>query len=428
MLNILAIIELFLYDICLLCIGVRLLDGEYTKRKILISLIPFIPLSLSMIWVDGDTHGILCGIFNIVIIFLAKYCLKNIRLFSLAYAYFFMFLLNFLFLNCIFSVFSLTESVTWYIELAVNLISAVLCMIVCFTGSGTKVRYVIIHTQKSIKLLLMAILLCCTIISIFTNNGVTINETGSRFAAIKVLLITLIALLCLAMPFLISYSVANKDMKKLTEEYREQIRAQSEQYMLLSEANYELRRFRHDYKNLLIGLNKLIQEGNNQDALKMIEQQNTRLTSSFIKYDTGNGIVDALLTDKQKQAEKIHTTITFEGAVPPDSIDAADLCVIFGNTIDNAIEACGKIKGKEEKTISVESVCNSGFIFIIITNPVVKKVDLKGKLPETTKSDKNKHGFGLYSLSNVVKHYDGELSCECSDNQFQISIGFGIID
>ena len=230
----------------------------------------------------------------------------------------------------------------------------------------------------------------------------------------------------LSILFLISYSLTNNYLMKLSKDYEKQIRVQSEHYVQLANATQELRCFKHDYNNMRLGITALIREKRIVEALDVLDNQKIDITTTFLKYDTGNGIVDALLTDKQRQADNINTTITFEGAVPRDSIEAVDLCIIFGNPLDNAIEACAEIDAEAPKEIHISCACNSGFVFIEITNPVQKKVEIRGNLPETTKPDKEMHGFGLYSLEKVIKKYDGEVTCECDETIFKLSMELSI--
>ena len=211
-------------------------------------------------------------------------------------------------------------------------------------------------------------------------------------------------------------------MKKRSEEFEKQLRIQLKQYEALSASNQEIRRFRHDYRNMSIGLKKLIEEGRNKEALEMLEQLDKTLDNAMIKYDTGSGIVDALLTDKQNRAEKSNTIIRFEGTIPGDRIEPADLCVIFGNTLDNAIEACGRMNTVEQKLITVNSVYKGGCVVILITNPVDHKIEFSGDIPLTTKKDKKHHGFGLYSLKMVVKRYSGNVTFDCADDKFSVSV------
>lgn len=220
--------------------------------------------------------------------------------------------------------------------------------------------------------------------------------------------------------------MSNKQIKKISENYMNQIESQSRFYSQLSKSYFELRKFKHNYNNTSIGLKKLLEDGNIKEALELLKTQDDELKLLSIQFDTGSGIVDALLTDKQKQADNINTTITFEGSVPGEAIEAVDLCIIFGNPLDNALEACAKIDAEAPIEIHISCACNSGFIFIDITNPVKNKVEIRGNLPETTKPDKEMHGFGLYSLEKVIKKYDGEVTCECDETTFKLSMEFSI--
>ncbi len=417
-----SFIESVLYYICMLTVSVKLLDAEYSKIKIGVSFLIFVPVIIAAIFCDQETMITIQGIFQFIEIITAKLCIKKVRILSIASVYCFLFMLNIM-LESVPGIFlTLNESQRSKVEFSVNIMTFIACMIICFTKLRIKTGQILKFTSKTVKRLVLSLLLCCAISVAIVTDTLDHSNASYQIQAIKIMFLIIITLLSLALPVMILYSVTNKHIKNQAENYERQINAQSEHYALLSESNFELRRFRHDYKNMCIGLSKLISKGKNDEALKMLEKQNLNISPSLTLFDTGNGIVDALLADKQKQADKINTRISFEGAVPSDAIKPTDLCVIFGNTVDNAIEACQKIETTDKKIISVSCICRSGFVFIRITNPVVQKVRLNGHIPETTKTDKNHHGLGLYSLDKVVRQYDGEVSFECDDKEFSVSV------
>ena len=181
----------------------------------------------------------------------------------------------------------------------------------------------------------------------------------------------------------------------------------------------------------MIGVTKYIHDGNIKEVESMFNYFDSSLkqvSQSLIKYDTGNGIVDAILTEKQEKATTINTVITFNGTITANGIAATDLCVIFGNTLDNAIEACEKFNSNEEKSILVTCKCSSGFMFLTIVNPVVKNIEIHNNVIQTTKQNKSNHGFGLYSLQKIVDKYDGTLNISCKDCLFKIKVVMNYID
>ena len=423
---IISLIESILYYICMLIISVKLFDAEYSKIKVGISFLFFFPIIIATVFCDNNTISTVHGIFLFVEIITARLCLKKIRILTITSVYFFLFLLNVM-LGSIPGIFiTPDEPQRCMIEFLINITTFVVCMIICFTKFRIKTKQILKFTSKIVKGLILSLLFFCNILVSAMTNETFYRDPHKLISIIKITFVIIIVLLSLALPVMILYSITNKYIKNQTENYEKQINAQSEHYALLSESNFELRRFRHDYKNMCIGLSKLISEGKNTEALEILEKQNLNINPQLTLFDTGNGIVDALLTDKQKHADKINTHISFEGAVPPSAIKPTDLCVIFGNTLDNAIEACHKIETSDEKTISVSCNCRSGFVFIKIINPVAQKVQLNGHIPETTKTDKKHHGLGLYSLDKVAKQYDGEVNFECDEKEFSVSIEFAL--
>lgn len=223
--------------------------------------------------------------------------------------------------------------------------------------------------------------------------------------------------------------LSNFYLKSQNENFKKDINVQAKHYSDLAKANYELRRFRHDFNNIKIGLEKALNDNDCRAALSIIENNNYDIQNAaytILEFDTGNGIVDAILSDKQIKANKSNAKIVFAGSVPPASIAPDNLCVLFGNTIDNAIEACERIPGTTEKIISVSCKCSNGFAFISITNPVVEDVKVRGNNIETTKEDKTSHGYGLYSLNKIIKNLDGSLNLSCADRIFKVEIDISI--
>ena len=218
---------------------------------------------------------------------------------------------------------------------------------------------------------------------------------------------------------------SNSRLKKQNADFEKQIEAQAEHYRHLAEANAEVRRFRHDFKNLRFALVKLLSEGKKTEALAVMQEFGETLDSGkrfVMLFDTGNGIADALLTDKLHRAKQSNALISFEGAIPNSALLPTDLCVLLGNTIDNAIEACEKLPEEFERNIAVECNCSSGFLFLTIRNPIHKPVDIVDNRVTTTKKDNALHGFGISSLHKVAKKYDGTVKLDAKGGYFTVNV------
>ena len=161
------------------------------------------------------------------------------------------------------------------------------------------------------------------------------------------------------MPILMLIAISHSQLKTQNIMYKQQLHAQAEHYQKQAENSYEIKKFKHDFKNIIIGVESLIAQGDYARASEMIQNFRNAIDASSlnIKYTTGSEILDALLTDKQSIATQYNTTIQFDGCLPKNILSPTDLCIIFGNTIDNAIEACQKIDSQEPKEITID--CNS---------------------------------------------------------------------
>lgn len=211
--------------------------------------------------------------------------------------------------------------------------------------------------------------------------------------------------------------------KEISDILSEQIEKQLEHYNKVNKIYAEFRSFRHDFKNHILCIGGLISEGENEKALEYINEIEDMATLEKREYDTGNIMVDALLSDKNAKAGTIGAKVVFEGFVPTMGISNADLCVIFSNAVDNAIEACAKGNTDIDKIITIHSDFRQGCYFIKFENPVFEEVNFGGKNKLiTSKSDKEHHGFGVANILNTVDKYAGNTDIGVKDGEFCLDI------
>jgi len=195
-----------------------------------------------------------------------------------------------------------------------------------------------------------------------------------------------------------------------------QMQAQDDHYKEFLQANEDLRSFKHDFDQMTLGIIGCAKNDDMLGVLQVARESRRRIESRELKYKTGNFGIDALLTDMQTKAEKSGAEIDFDGLIPNEYVSTLDLCLILGNALDNAIEACAKLPDK--KTIWVESHMNNGYLLMCVINPVIEDAIIIDNMIATTKEDKEKHGYGLISISRAVSKYRGEYKLTCADKVF----------
>lgn len=418
------IIESVLYLICLACINKKIFDVNiFRKERIFFIAVIYSFLIVIINILDFD---IFLYAFQAIQILQILALSKKSTFKKILATYVFIYSISMILSITLRCIVYFTDFVFLIVDLMINVSIFTLCIIFCFNK----------RICEKIKKILECIpdsIICLTVISLFVsavlmslimiNPYLSLNNSWNIMVRISLVLLSLFV--CTTFPLLIIITLSNSYLKAQNEAFQRDIEAQAKHYSDLAKANYELRRFKHDFNNIKIGLEKTLSDNDCEEALSILKNGNYNAqtaSAKMLEFDTGNGIVDALLSDKQSKADKYHTKIVFSGSVPPRSIAPTDLCVLFGNTLDNAIEACEKFEDDTEKIVSVSCKCNSGFAFISITNPVVENVPVSKNSVASTKADKASHGYGLYSLNKTVKKLGGSLNISCSDNVFKVEI------
>lgn len=143
---------------------------------------------------------------------------------------------------------------------------------------------------------------------------------------------------------------------------------------------------------------------------------------------TGNEALDLILTEKSLLCRKNRITLScFADCSRLGFISNADLYGLFGNIIDNAMEAVIKIEDETKREINIVVKNVNSFISIEVENYYdgEMKLDDSG-MPITTKKNKNYHGFGLKSVSLIVAKYGGDLKISVGKEIFSLCILFSV--
>lgn len=254
-------------------------------------------------------------------------------------------------------------------------------------------------------------------------NQLTLENVQFQSAVTKIFTVITIFVMIFIIGSLVFNCISRAYFENVSSILEKQVNEQVDYYKKIDKIDKDLRDFRHDYKNHMICVQSLIEAKEYAEATEYLEGITLHKTILSRGFSSGNSIADVLLSDKSEWAEKVGAEIQFEGVIY-ENIPPADLCTILSNAIDNAIEACEKIQSNEQKIISVKCSYIKRIQFIDITNPVSEDVKITNNVVETSKSDKNIHGIGLYNIRCTVMKYDGEFDISCKDKTFAMSIAF----
>lgn len=240
--------------------------------------------------------------------------------------------------------------------------------------------------------------------------------------------LAMIGLLGLMYVNAIIFAVFESYMRQLGKEYRyklmeKQLNMQLVHYNQLAESRAHIREIWHDFKNH-VNCMQILYNNNDKESLGEYLRNLSHVEESNKVIDTGNPVIDALLNNKQAIAVTNGTKFESELMIPSDlSISPADICVILGNALDNAIEACNRIKDSEiPKHIQLNMNYRDGYLIIILSNNFEEKLKRQGTLFKTWKPAPELHGLGMQSIDRTVKQYDGNMKIVVNKGVFRLEI------
>lgn len=181
----------------------------------------------------------------------------------------------------------------------------------------------------------------------------------------------------------------------------------------------ESRKIRHDIQNHLLALNMLIESGNIDSARKYINEVSEQTDLAAMPVKTGSEVLDALLFKKTEQAQEKQVSLIFEVScsLMECGISDYDLCTVFGNIIDNAIEAVN-----EKDTVTVKLSNQHDMLYISCENVIRRPLKKRGDRILTTKHDPLSHGYGIARVREIAARYEGAVQITDDGGKFLIEI------
>jgi hypothetical protein len=175
----------------------------------------------------------------------------------------------------------------------------------------------------------------------------------------------------------------------------------------------------HDIKNFAAALSAYLEAGKTAEAKERLDEFIDKIPAAA-SLDTGNMAINALLHAKSAGLQKIGKR-SLSIALPPElAIDEIDLCVLIGNAIDNALEACSQIENEEERYINIKIFPFNNCLSLLFENACTEKA--AADLFATAKPQAFLHGFGLENMRALCAKYNGDISCEQTGGHFSLSI------
>lgn len=250
-------------------------------------------------------------------------------------------------------------------------------------------------------------------------SSVITYYADKHFDALYVVFLALYNILCSFFTMYFMFEVVYRRQLKQGFLIANRLLKQSEQQYELAKTNIELINLKcHDLKHQIHAL------GSGSVDKSTIAEIENMISVYDASIRTGNEALDIILTEKSLYCNKrgIRLYCIVDGTLLT-FMSAADLYSLFGNILDNAIEAVENLEeGKRFINLSVKSI--NGFITVSEGNCLSSPLVFDEGLPLTTKENTDLHGYGMKSIRLICKRYNGELNISQNDGMFDLSMVF----
>ena len=195
---------------------------------------------------------------------------------------------------------------------------------------------------------------------------------------------------------------------------------QYQSYRLSRESIELVNRKYHDLKHQITLLEA---RADSERARADLRQMRREIQAYEDQNRTGCEVLDAILTAKALRCRRqgIELKVIADGALL-SFMEDMELSALFGNMLDNAIEAAERQADPERRLIRLYVDGEKGFLRIRIENYCDEKLRFVNGLPLTTRRDRDYHGFGMKSMQRTVNKYGGSMVAAQEDNRFRLRI------
>ncbi len=308
-------------------------------------------------------------------------------------------------------------------DMEFNFYMSILSVLI-FLLSALLMALFIFNQKDVISFKYLAMLILVLIIGIFSMIILERDNSVSRQSLI------FIGITFLITDFLIFYIYGAIAFKLSQEEAMRELIEQNRIYEFQIQngivCDKKIRAFRHDIKNHMAEIYHFAEINDNKQIREYLSKLNEELAEATAYSATGVPALDGIINYKVGQAREKNIDFTLDVAVPENiQLSAYDMNILLGNLMDNAIEASenfSEVKG-EVKPICLSIRFSQSCFLVNICNSYFKKKSPEENLGlNTTKMDKNNHGYGLKNVYRIVEKYSGNIQINASEGLFAVKV------
>mgnify|MGYP000366496644 FL=1 len=289
----------------------------------------------------------------------------------------------------------------------------VIVEVFCRLKAGKNVKLSSMPKETSYALALIPL---CSLISCFLLIEVAKELITAQMVVLCMCIIFVIIITNYIIFLMIEKYTTVEEKQHEEEMIQREILYRNEYYQDMERYQEQIQDIRHDMKNRLTGLLAAAEQGSAELIKDRLQEVlgDIRLAEEIIY--SANPVVNAILKVKSIKAKEKEIPMQVTTLLPQRvSVDIGDMGVLYGNLLDNAIEAAMAVE-QEKRYVHVESKFQEGRLLLSIKN---SKPSGTSSYQQTNKKDKIKHGRGIRSVRKVAEKYGGELLLKDQGEHFE---------
>lgn len=209
-----------------------------------------------------------------------------------------------------------------------------------------------------------------------------------------------------------------------TEQFRSRLMEHS--YGEIRDIYMDVRGWRHDYHNHMQVMKAKLSLGDLDGMGVYLDQLERELDRVDTLVKSGNLMTDAILNSKLTLARRNNIQVNCKAKLPERlPMEDVDLCVILGNLLDNAIEACQKLE-EDSRTLRLYMAVNKGQFYLSLQNSAPQEPDFDARHYITSK--RGNHGLGMKRVKAAVDKYQGYLNLANEPGIFAAEVTMPLAD
>ncbi len=232
----------------------------------------------------------------------------------------------------------------------------------------------------------------------------------------------LVIVCCIWALCFMAYFLVGKMMKGNQVRLEYELLKQNQEYQMqnleqMANSYEEVRAIRHDMKNYLLTLQHMLEKGEYKKAKEECQLITGRVDGIHVFLETGSQIIDAIVNEKLSESKQKGIDTKCSIFTDLRAVDTLAFCTVFGNLMDNAIEAQEPLP-EPEKHIEVEAFNQYGYTRLCVTNATERGAAGENPDLKTTKPDALLHGIGHKSVERTMEEIDGAIRYQEGDHLF----------